>query len=56
VGIAGFVMWLIGLALTLMVVLGQERGTIATGAAVMLLYIPWAAVIGWMLRWTGKGS
>jgi len=48
-GFAGFVMWGIGLALTGAVILGSDRGMIVTGGGVMMLYIPWAALVGWRL-------
>jgi hypothetical protein len=50
VGLAGFAMWTVGLVLTAMVLLHQEQGMIVIGGAVMALYIPWAAVVGWKLR------
>jgi hypothetical protein len=46
-GVLGFAMWLVGLALTGMVIIDNGPGMIVTGAAVMLLFIPWAALVGW---------
>jgi hypothetical protein len=49
VGLMGLVMWTVGLGLTAMVVADNGPGMIATGAAVMVLYIPWSALVGWRL-------
>jgi flotillin len=48
-GLLGVAMWAVGLALTLTAVLDHGPGMIVTGAGVMALYIPWAAVVGWGL-------
>jgi hypothetical protein len=50
VGWLGVAMWVTGLVLTAVVVLELEVGMIAAGAVVMLLYIPWATLVGWRLR------
>ncbi len=49
-GLLGFGTWLVGLGLTGMVLLGSGPGMIATGAGVMVLYIPWAVLVGWRMR------
>ena len=48
-------MWMVGLALTAMVVVDYGPGMIATGAIVMALYIPWAAFVGWKLAAGARG-
>jgi hypothetical protein len=50
VGILGFGMWIVGLVLTGMAVAGNEQGMVVTGGAVMVLFIPWAAMVGWRMR------
>jgi hypothetical protein len=49
VGGLGFLTWGVGLVLTGMVAVDNTRGMIATGAVVMALFIPWAALVGWRL-------
>jgi hypothetical protein len=49
VGVLGMAMWSVGLALTAMVILDHGMGMILTGAGVMILYIPWAALVGWKM-------
>jgi hypothetical protein len=49
VGVLGFGMWLVGVALTVMVVANNGPGMIVTGGGVMVLFIPWVAVVGWRL-------
>jgi hypothetical protein len=49
-GIAGFAIWMIGLELTAATVFEQRRAMVASGAVVMLLFLPWAVVVGWRLR------
>ena len=41
VGLLGMATWVVGLALTVMVVLDEGRAMIVTGGAVMMLYLPW---------------
>jgi hypothetical protein len=41
---------MIGLGLTAATVFEQRRAMVASGAAVMLLFLPWAVVVGWRLR------
>ncbi len=50
VGIGGFVMWSVGLLLTVAAIIESRWTMVVTGAALMLLFIPWAAVVGWKLR------
>jgi hypothetical protein len=54
VGLLGVAMWLVGLALTVMVVLDHGPGMIVTGAGVMALFVPWEALVGW--RFLREGS
>jgi hypothetical protein len=49
-GVLGFAAWIVGLALTAMVLLDSGRGMIATGAGLMILFIPWAVLVGWRMR------
>ncbi len=53
IGVAGFVMWLAALVLTLATLANQTAVMTASGAAIMLMYLPWAAVLGWRLRTDG---
>jgi hypothetical protein len=53
VGLLGFVMWTVGLGLTAAALADNGPGMIVTGGAVMLLYIPWAAIVGYRLPGTG---
>jgi hypothetical protein len=46
-GLLGFVMWTIGIGLTIAALLDHRASMIATGAGVMITFIPWAAVTGW---------
>jgi hypothetical protein len=55
VGLLGFVMWTIGLGLTVMALVNNGPGMIATGGGVMLLYIPWSALVAWRLPQPAKG-
>jgi hypothetical protein len=48
-GILGFVMWSVGLLLTVTALVDFGPGMIVTGGAVMGLFIPWAALVGWRL-------
>jgi hypothetical protein len=45
-GLLGLAVWVSGFALTATVLLQNRLGTVVTGAAVMTLFIPWAAVVG----------
>jgi hypothetical protein len=56
VGVLGFALWLIGLALTGAVIGDSGPGMIVTGGGVMALYIPWAAIVGWRLSARGKAA
>ncbi len=49
-GRLGFLMWIIGIGLTVMVILDHGPGMIVAGAGVMALFIPWAAIVGWKMR------
>jgi hypothetical protein len=49
-GAMGSLMWTVGLLLTVMAILDHGPGMIVTGGGVMLLYIPWASLVGWRLR------
>lgn len=49
-GVVGFVMWIMGLGLTAATLVEHRIGMIVAGGAVMLLFIPWATVLGWRLR------
>src|SRR5262245_51950378 len=50
IGGLGFAIWIVGLALTAAAVLDSRWGQVFTGAAVMGLFIPWSALVGWRLR------
>jgi uncharacterized protein YqjF (DUF2071 family) len=60
IGVLGMAMWGVGLALTVMVILDLGTGMIVTGAGVMVLYIPWATLVGWKMsrpqaaEWSGS--
>lgn len=49
-GVAGFGMWFAALLLTLATLANQTVMMTASGAVIMLLYLPWAAMLGWRLR------
>lgn len=49
-GVLGMVLWTVGLALTAATMVSSSLGMIVSGAAVMLLYIPFAALLGWKFR------
>jgi len=53
IGVAGFVMWFAALLLTLATLANQTAIMTASGAVIMLLYLPWATVLGWRLRKPG---
>ena len=46
----GYVMWIVGLGLTAATLVEHRQGMIATGGGVMVLFIPWAGMMGWRLR------
>jgi hypothetical protein len=50
VGVLGFLMWGVGIALTVTTLLHHRPGIVATGAGVMALFIPWAAWAGWRFK------
>jgi hypothetical protein len=49
-GVMGFLMWGIGLAMSAAVVVDNGPVMIVSGAAVMALFIPWCAWVGWRMR------
>lgn len=49
-GMAGFVMWFAAVILTLATLVNQTAIMTASGALIMGLYLPWAAMLGWRLR------
>ena len=49
-GLAGFAMWVVGLGLTIATISNHLPSMTLTGAGVMLLFLPWAAAIGWKMR------
>ncbi|MEQ8786825.1 MAG: hypothetical protein RIC55_11025 [Pirellulaceae bacterium] len=55
-GVLGMAMWTVGLMLTGATIANSTRGMIVAGAAVMLLYLVWASLLGWKLRETGGGK
>jgi hypothetical protein len=46
-GSLGFLLWMVGLGLTLAALLDHRLGIIITAAGTMALFIPWAAWVGW---------
>jgi hypothetical protein len=48
-GVLGFVMWSIGLLLTIAAIVDFRLGMVISGGAVMGLFVPWAALVGWRL-------
>jgi hypothetical protein len=48
-GILGLVMWSVGILLTLTAIIDFRMGMVVSGGAVMALFIPWAALVGWGL-------
>ena len=49
----GFAVWLVGFALTVSGFLQHRLGLLVTGGLTMVLFIPWAAWVGW--RFDGNG-
>ena len=49
-GVLGLVMWSVGSALTVAALVDHRELVVVTGAGVMALFVPWAAVVGWRLR------
>ena len=49
-GLLGLCMWVDGVLLTMVAFLNNRVGMVVTGAGVMVLFIPWAALTGWRLR------
>ena len=45
-GILGFIMWSVGMLLTLTALVDFRLGMVLSGGAVMALFIPWAALVG----------
>jgi len=45
-GILGFIMWSVGMFLTLTALVDFRLGMVLSGGAVMALFIPWAALVG----------
>jgi hypothetical protein len=56
IGAMGFVMWSVGLLLTLIAVADHRIGMLVTGAAVMILFLPFAAIVGWKMRFAGRAE
>jgi hypothetical protein len=54
VGLLGIGMWSVGLALTAAVIADARLAMIAMGGGVMVLYLPWAALVGWRMRDSGE--
>ena len=50
IGQLGNVMWIVGLTLTVATVVDLHWPIIITGGTVMMLFVPWAACLGWRLR------
>jgi hypothetical protein len=50
IGRLGYVTWMVGLTLTVATVVDLRWLIVITGGAVMMLFIPWAACLGWRLR------
>jgi hypothetical protein len=49
-GAAGFAMWFIAFLLTLATLVSHTFVMTASGAMIMVLYLPWATTLGWRLR------
>lgn len=49
-GLLGFLMWTIGIGLTVAAALDHPPSMVVTGAGVMITFIPWAALTGWRFR------
>jgi hypothetical protein len=54
VGVLGFAMWGVGLALTVAAVHDNGPAMVVSGGGVMALYVPWAALVGWRLGEMGE--
>ena len=50
VGVLGFAMWTTGLGLSLAALVESRLGIIVGAAAVMALFVPWAALAGWRFQ------
>jgi len=50
VAMLGFAMWLVGLALTVAAVIDHRTAMVVTGGGVMILFIPWATLVGLRLH------
>jgi hypothetical protein len=48
-GIFGMVMWSVGMLLTVTAIIDFRMGMVVSGGAVMALFLPWAALVGWRL-------
>ena len=48
-GVAGFVMWAVGMSLTIVTIFDYQFGMNAAGGATRALFIPWAACVAWRL-------
>jgi hypothetical protein len=42
--------------LTLIAVADHRIGMLVTGAAVMILFLPFAAIVGWKMRFAGRAE
>ena len=54
-GVLGIAVWIVGLGLTAAAFAEHRIAMLAFGAAVMLLFLPWAAIMAWRLR-PGNGD
>ena len=46
----GFLMWTVGMGLTVAALVDVPLAMVATGGAVMTLFLPWASIVAWRLR------
>jgi len=49
-GVVGFTMWTVGIGLTIATIFNHLVSMTFTGGGVMLLFLPWAAAVGWRMR------
>jgi hypothetical protein len=49
-GVFGFLMWTVGLGLSVATFVDHRQAMVLTGGAVIALFVPWAAMTGWKFR------
>ncbi len=50
IGVLGIIMWVSGLGLTISALWNARAAIVLTGEIVMILFVPWAALMAWTLR------